>query len=46
MNYISGLNFRIAREIIDVSNTVLEYILDLKNDTVFNTIIASSPGAR
>ena len=46
INYISSLNFRVAREIIDVSASLLEYVLDLKNNTIYNTIIASSPGAR
>ena len=46
LNYISSLNFRVAREIRDVSNAILQYVLDLENNTIFNTIIASSPGGR
>lgn len=46
INYISSLNFRIARQIRDVSNKILKYVLDLKNNTIFNTIIASPPGGR
>ena len=46
MNYISSLNFRIARQIKEVSNSILKYVIDIQNDTIFNTLIASSPGAR
>lgn len=44
INYISSLNFRIAKEIKDVSIPFLKYIIDLENNTIFNTIIASPPG--
>ena len=46
MNYISSLNFRIARQIKEVSQPLLKYIVDIQNNTIFNTIIASPPGAR
>ena len=46
INYINSLNFRISREIKECSKEVLKYILDLKNNTIFNTIIVSSPGSR
>ena len=46
INYISSLNFRIARQIKDASNSILRYIIDIKNDTIFNTLIVSAPGAR
>ena len=46
LNYISSLNFRIARQIKDVSVPVLKYIIDIENNSIFNTIIASPPGAR
>lgn len=44
LNYISSLNFRISKQIKDVSRPLLKYILDIQNDTIFNTIIASPPG--
>ena len=44
ISHIYSLNFRIARQIIDCSNKILESVLDLKNNTVFNTIIISPPG--
>ena len=46
MNYISSLNIRIARQIKEVSVPILKYVIDVQNDTIFNSIIASSPGAR
>ena len=45
MNYISSLNFRIARQIKDVSNQILKYVIDLEKNSIYNTIIASPPGA-
>ena len=44
LNYISGLNFRISRQILDCSNGIIEYILDIEKNTVFNTLIVSPPG--
>lgn len=43
LNDISSLNFRIAREIKDSSIPVLQYILDLENNSIFNTLIISAP---
>lgn len=45
INYISNLNFRIARQIIGCSNNLLEHILDIPNNTIYNTLIISPPGA-
>ena len=42
INYISSLNFRIAREKKGVSNNIIKYILN-END-VNNTLIISKPG--
>ena len=44
LNYISSLNFRIARQIKDVSNSILKYVINIQNNSIFNTIIASPPG--
>ena len=44
ISHIYSLNFRIARQVIDCSNKILESVLDLKKNTVFNTIIISPPG--
>ena len=45
INYISNLNFRIARQVIGASNEILRYIINIENNTIYNTLIASSPGA-
>ncbi len=44
LNYISSLNFRIARQIKDVSNSILKYVINIEKNTIYNTIIASPPG--
>ena len=46
MNYISSLNFRIARQIKEISQPIIKHIIDIDNNSIFNTIIISSPGAR
>lgn len=45
IKYVSSLNFRIAREVINCSQKYLDKILDLKNQTIFNTIIVGKPGS-
>lgn len=44
INYISSLNFRIAREIKDVAIPFLKEVIDIKNNTIFTTLIVSPPG--
>lgn len=46
INYISSLNFRIAKQIIGVSDILLKYLLDIENNTIYNTLIVSPPGSR
>lgn len=43
INYISGLNFRIARQIIGAANKVMPYIVD--DERVYNTLIISPPAS-
>ena len=45
INYISNLNFRIARQIIGASNEILRYLINMEENSIYNTLIASSPGA-
>lgn len=45
INNISSLNFRIARQVLGCSNELLKYIIDYKNNTIYNTLIVSPPGA-
>ena len=44
INYISSLNFRIAREQIGCSNLVIREIIDETNNSIYNTLIVSPPG--
>ena len=44
ISHIYSLNFRIARQIINCSKPILQYILDVKNNNIYNTIILSPPG--
>lgn len=46
ISYISSLNFRIAKQIIGASNRILKYVLDIEENSVFNTLIISPPGVR
>ena len=44
LKYITSLNFRIAREILNCSDNIIKNILDIENQTIFNTLIVSPPG--
>ena len=44
ISYIHSLNFRIAKQIEDVSFGLLKHILDIPNNSVFNTLIVGAPG--
>ena len=44
IKYISSLNFRIAREILNCSTKVLREVIDIENKTIYNTIIVAPPG--
>lgn len=46
INYISSLNFRIAKQIKGCSNKLLKYVLDLDNNNIYTTLIVSPPGVR
>lgn len=45
INYVYSLNFRIAKEVIGSSKRVIKDILNLEENSIYNTLIASSPGA-
>ncbi len=45
INYISSLNFRIARQIKGASTKILRYVLNIENNSIYNTLIVSIPGA-
>lgn len=44
LKYITSLNFRIAREVVNCSNKILGQIIDKEKDSIFNTLIVSPPG--
>lgn len=45
INYIYSLNFRVAKEILGSSNKVLNEIVNLEENSIYNTLICSCPGA-
>lgn len=44
IKYISGLNFRIARQVIGCSNEIMKDILNYDENRIYNTLIISPPG--
>ena len=44
INYIYSLNFRIAKQIIGAANGIVKYVINNKNDDIYNTLIISPPG--
>lgn len=44
MNNISSMNFRIARQLKNVSIPLLKDVIDIDNNTIYNTMIVSAPG--
>lgn len=44
INYISSLNFRIAKEKIGSSKEIIKYIVNNKENNIYNTLIISPPG--
>ena len=46
INYIYSLNIRIAKEVIGCSNKIIKDVINLEENSIYNTLIVSSPGAR
>ena len=44
INYINSLNFRICRQVLGCSKKIINYILDLEKNSIYNTLIVSPPG--
>lgn len=44
VNYIASLNFRISKQITGASIGILKYVLNVEENTVYNTLIVSPPG--
>lgn len=45
INYICSLNFRIARQVIGSSNKILKHVLNIEENSIYNTLIVSAPGS-
>ena len=45
INYIYSLNFRVAKEVLGSSNKILNDVINSEENSVYNTLIVSSPGA-
>lgn len=46
IKYISSLNFRVAKQIIGCSNNMLHHIINIEEESVYNTLIVSLPRSR
>ena len=46
INYVSSLNFRIAKQVLGASNKIIKYIINEKENSIYSTLIVSPPGAR
>lgn len=44
LKYISALNFRIARQVLNCSNRIIKNIVNQEENTIFNTILVAPPG--
>ena len=43
INYISSLNFRIARQKLECSNEALKHVINIEQNNIYNTLIVSPP---
>jgi len=44
LKYVTSINVRIAREVLNCSNKIITEIIDTENNTIYNTLIVSPPG--
>ncbi len=44
INYISSLNFRIAKQVLGASSKMIKYVINEEENTIYNTLIVSPPG--
>ena len=44
MNYVSSLNFRIAKQVIGCSAKLIPYVIKEAENSIYNTLIVSPPG--
>lgn len=46
INYISSLNFRIAKQVLGASNKIIKYVINEEENSIYSSLIVSSPGVR
>lgn len=46
INYISSLNFRIAKQVLGASNKIIKYVINEEENSIYSTLIVSPPGVR
>ena len=44
INYVSSLNFRIAKQVIGSSTKLIPYVIKEEENSIYNTLIVSPPG--
>lgn len=44
INYVSSLNFRIAKQVLGASNKIIQYVIKEDENSIYNTLIVSPPG--
>lgn len=44
INYISSLNFRIAKQVLGASSKIIKYVIKEDENSIYNTLIISPPG--
>ena len=46
INYVSSLNFRIAKQVLGASNKIIKYIINEEENSIYSSLIVSPPGER
>lgn len=46
INYVSSLNFRIAKQVLGASNKTIKYVINEEENSIYSTLIVSPPGVR
>lgn len=46
ISYIAGINFRIAKQILGCSTRLMKYILNVGQNTIYDTLLVSPPRCR
>lgn len=44
INYVSSLNFRIAKQVLGCSNKIIKYVINEEENSIYTTLIVSPPG--